>query len=181
MKTLTNTLAILITLTAIVFTSCQMTEEVLPEGGGRTENPINPGNGNTGGDNTGNDGNNGNGGNNSGTDKGLHADVPVISGLSFLSSFECNGGEKRIYRNSSNSYDDTIEAYVRALENAGFTRIGTSLGGGWGAYGGRQAWGYKGSKYVKINAQVQEDKGSVVYVCAWSSKPADDDCDEDCD
>ena len=188
MKTLTKTLAILITLTAIGFTSCQMTEDVLPDGGGRTENPINPGGGNNNddGNNSGNEDNNGNG-NNSGNDdkigdsKGLHSDVPVISGLNFLSSFECNGGEKRIYKNSSNDYHATIEAYVRALQNAGFTRINSTLGGGWGPYGGRQAWGYKGSKYVKINAQVQEDKGSVVYVCAWSSKPADDNCDEDCD
>ena len=187
MKTLMKTLVVLV---AVVFvtSSCDQSamEDINPRN--KTENPGNPGGGNSGDDNSNNGGdnngsnggdNNGINGGNNGNSNDLHAGVPVISGLTLMNSTNCNGGIKKAYRNSSNDYNQTIEKYLDAMSNAGFTSIGYTQGGGWGSYGGRQAWGYLGKRYVKINAQVQQDLGSVVYVCAWSSKPQDDDCDDD--
>ena len=147
-----------------------------PGGNGGDRN-INDGNNDNGGNGNSNGGNN-NGGNN-GNSNDLHAGVPVIGGLTLMNSTNCNGGIKKAYKNASSDYHQTIEKYLDAMSNAGFTSIGYTRGGGWGGYGGRQAYGYLGSRYVKINAQVQEDLGSVVFICVWPSKPHDDDCDDD--
>lgn len=191
MKNLMKTLAVLVVVLVATSACDQSTlDDINPRN--KTENPGNPNNdgdgsnnGNSGDNkddgNSGNSGDNNNGGSNgSGNSNDLHAGVPVISGLSLMNTSECNGGLKKVYRNSSDNYNQTIENYKDALEDAGFTRINDTNGGGWGSYGGRQAWGYKGNKYVKINAQVQQNSGSVVYVCAWNGRPSNDNCDEDC-
>ena len=108
-----------------------------------------------------------------------NADVPVISGLTLMKTKDRDGTVIKIYENSSNDYNATIDNYVKELENAGFTKIGTTQGGGFGEFGGRQAWGYKGNTYVKVNAQVQSDKGSIVYVCtSMNGKPENDQCND---
>ena len=109
-----------------------------------------------------------------------NGDVPVISGLTLIETKDRDGTVIEIYENASNDYNATIDSYAKELENAGFTNIGTTQGGGFGEFGGRQAWGYKGDTYVKVNAQVQSDKGSIVYVCtSINGKPENDQCNDD--
>ena len=109
-----------------------------------------------------------------------NTDVPVIPGLTLIKTKNHNDTIIKIYRNTSNNYNVTIDTYVNAFKNAGFTSIDTTEGGGWGGFGGRQAWGYKDTTYVKVNAQVQSDQGSVVYVCiSLNGRPDNDHCDDD--
>ena len=105
--------------------------------------------------------------------------VPVIQGLNLISTEDRNGGVVQVYQNDSTDYSATIDLYTQALRDSGYTSIGTTSGGGWNGFGGRQAWGYQGSSYVKVNAQVQQETGSVVYVCNWPTEPNDDDCGND--
>ncbi len=177
MKTLTKVLAAASLFLALALTSCEPTIDLGDLADIENENrnnDRNDDNNNDGSNDNNNDNDSGNGDKDNGdADKG---NVPVINGLSYIRQESCNGGVMKIYKNSTDNYHNTIEKYMDALENAGYQRVGSSNGGGWGQYGGRQAWGYKGSRYVKVNAQVQ-DNGSYVYVCVWENgRPNDDDC-----
>ncbi len=114
-------------------------------------------------------------------DGGDEPAIPSVDGLTFQRETTCRGGVRKIYKNASTDYQQTIDACIDAFKSAGFTGMESNKGGGYGSYGGREAWGYHGDFYVKINAQVQEGLGSVVYICIWPKKPHDDDCGEHCD